>query len=140
MISLTVPGVPQGKQRPRWSKRGTYTPKKTVIYETYIKELFVIKYPDFQPMCEPIKVLLNVYVNIPKSASNKKKLLMKNGVLCPVKRPDLDNVIKIFCDALQSVAYMNDTQIVEIRAIKRYSDRPRVFLRIYDRLESPDLL
>jgi len=43
-ITLTIPGEPKGKQRPRWGKRGIYSSKDTVNYETYIKELFVAKY------------------------------------------------------------------------------------------------
>ena len=42
MIELIVPGEPMGKQRPRLSKFGTYTPTKTVNYETFVKEIYVI--------------------------------------------------------------------------------------------------
>jgi len=137
MISLTVPGEPRGKQRPRWGKHGTYTPKETVSYETYIKELFVIKYPDFEPIADPIWLEIQVEVSIPKSTSKKKREQIHNLQIRPTKRPDLDNVIKVFCDALQSIAYKNDSQIVYITARKFYSERPGVELKIMEALICP---
>jgi len=122
-ITLTVPGEPRGKQRPRWSKHGTYTPKETVNYETYIKELFVLKYPDFVPLETPLSLRLIVYLTIPKSASKKKKMLMRSNVIRPTKKPDLDNCIKEI-DALQGLAFKNDNQFIEIIAAKFYSNKP----------------
>ena len=40
-IKFTIPGPPQGKGRPRFSRRGkfvtTFTPDKTVLYENLIR-------------------------------------------------------------------------------------------------------
>lgn len=44
---------------------------------------------------------------------------------------DLDNRIKVFCDALQGVVFANDSQIVEIHAIRREDPkRPRIEVEI----------
>lgn len=44
---------------------------------------------------------------------------------------DLDNRIKVFCDALQGVVFANDSQIVEIHAIRREDrDRPRIEVEV----------
>ena len=44
MIKLTIPGEPCAKQRPRTTKQGhTYTPQKTVNYETLVYEKFPIQ-------------------------------------------------------------------------------------------------
>lgn len=40
------------------------------------------------------------------------------------KRGDLDNYLKVLLDALQGVAYRNDSQIIEIRA-RRFDDKKR---------------
>lgn len=130
MVSLTIPGEPKGKQRPRWGKHGTYTPKDTVSYETYIKELFVIKYPDFEPMTGPLVISLLIAVSIPASMSKKKKALIASGDLLPIKKPDYDNVAKVVGDALESVAYKRDAQIVSAVINKDYSDRPRLEIKI----------
>jgi Holliday junction resolvase RusA-like endonuclease len=131
-IALTIPGEPQGKQRPRVSKFGTYTPKKTVNYETYIKELFAIKYPNFIPLEGPLKMELYIYVLIPSSASKKKIRLMENGELLPTKRPDVDNIEKLVFDALEKLAYKNDSQICRVTKIKDYSRRPRLEITILE--------
>lgn len=129
-IRLTIPGEPKSKQRPRWCKVGTYTPKETVGYETYIKELFVIKYPDFKPLETALGLNLAVYLTIPKSQSKKKKMLMESNDIKPTKKPDLDNVLKILLDALEGIVYKNDNQFVIIDAFKFYSSRPRLEVRI----------
>jgi len=130
-ITLIIPGEPKAKQRPRWFKHGTYTPAETVNYETYIKELFVAKYPDFVPLETALSLELIAYFTIPKSASKKKQRLMRLHMLKPTKKPDLDNCIKII-DALESLAYKNDNQFVAIVAKKYYSMRPRLEIRIME--------
>ena len=129
-IILTIPGEPKGKQRPRWHKVGTYTPKETVDYETYIKELFVIKYPDFELLETALRLGLTAYLKIPKSKSQKKQALMESNDIKPTKKPDLDNVLKIFLDALEGLAYKNDNQFVRIDAFKCYSSKPRLEISI----------
>lgn len=130
-ISLTVPGEPQGKLRPRWSPVGTYTPKKTVDYETYIKETFAISYPDFRPLEGALMMKLEIWLMIPKSASKKRKKLMEERIIRPTKKPDFDNTIKTVCDALEGLAYKNDNQIVTSITHKFYSVRPRLEIEIY---------
>ena len=139
MIHLTVPGQPMGKQRARTRTVNTnagksfvmsYTPKKTLNYETYIKELFVIKYPGFEPLEGALSVDLKAYLDIPKSKSKKQKELMLKGKILPKTRPDIDNIFKIFLDALQGVAIKNDSIVVNIRASKFYSSTPKCELTI----------
>ncbi len=43
-VNFTIPGEPVGKARPRITRQGiTYTPAKTVNYETLVKEMYYIK-------------------------------------------------------------------------------------------------
>jgi len=133
-ITLTIPGEPQGKQRPKFFKtgkfQGTYTPKKTVTYEAYIKELFAINYPDFIPLESALKVQIWAGLSMPKSTSKKKEGMMKMGIIKPTKRPDVDNVLKLCLDALEGLAYKNDSQIVRVVMDKDYSERPRLEITI----------
>jgi len=91
-IHLTIPGEPKAKQRPKWFKHGTYTPEKTVSYESYIKELFATKYPEFMP--KETALTLHIYAGLfmPKSTSKKKVDMMKLGIIKPIKKPDVDNL------------------------------------------------
>lgn len=131
-ISLTVPGEPQGKQRARWSPHGTHTPQKTINYETYIKELFANKYRDFLPLESPLIMNLWIGLLIPKSTSKKKKMLMDEDFIRPIKRPDIDNIIKVVFDALQGLAFKNDSQFIQVLASKYYTEKPRLEIVIYE--------
>lgn len=132
IIHLAIPGEPQGKQRPKWSRVGTYTPKQTVNYETYIKELFAVKYPDFMPVESALDMELIAYLTIPTSASKKRKALMADLEIRPTKRPDGDNILKAVMDALEGLAYKNDCQIVKAIVEKYYSNRPGLYIKIYE--------
>lgn len=129
-ISFIIPGEPQAKQRPRWSPHGTYMPKETVDYETYIKEIFVISYPDFILLEGPLKMQITAWLMIPKSTSKKKAKLMIERIIRPTKKPDWENVAKSVCDALEKLAYKNDSQIVTAVFHKFYSVQPRLEIEI----------
>ena len=44
----------------------------------------------------------------------------------PVKKPDVDNILKIVMDGLNGIAYPDDKQITDAHVKKRYSSEPRV--------------
>jgi len=129
-IKLLIPGKPLGKQRPRVLKNGiTYTPKKTVNYETLIKELYIIRH--FRKQLEgPVRMHIKAYFPIPKSVNKKDKELMLQNKIRPTKKPDMDNIIKIIADALNGLAYRDDSQIVECTIEKYFSDEERVEIEI----------
>lgn len=130
IIELAIPGKPLGKQRPRVTKAGiTYTPARTVSYETLVKELYIMQHYGKQ-LEGPLKMTIKAYFPIPKSASRKKHVDMLNGVERPTKKPDTDNVAKIIGDALNQLAYQDDSQIVEQTVTKYYSEQPRVEVEI----------
>ena len=129
-ISFVIPGEPQAKQRPRWSSHGIYTPKETVNYEMYIKEIFVISYPDFTLLEGPLMIQITAWLMIPKSTSKKKTKLMIERIIRPTKKPDWENVAKSVCDALEKLAYKNDSQIVTAIFHKFYSVQPRLEVEI----------
>lgn len=129
MIKLTIPGEPVAKGRPRVTRYGTYTPEKTKNYETLVKELYFVEHG--QTLIEgELSIDIKAYFRIPKSASKKRKRLMASGDMRPVKRPDWDNVGKIVTDALNGVAYDDDSQIVSATVEKYYSEEPRTEIKI----------
>jgi Holliday junction resolvase RusA-like endonuclease len=130
MVTLIIPGEPVAKARPRWAKWGTYTPKKTVDYEVQVKERFASEYPGFQPLEGALYMTVDTFFAIPASASAKKRKAMLGGEILPTKRPDADNVWKTFGDALQGLAFRDDSQIVEARISKRYSATPRAVVTV----------
>jgi len=49
----------------------------------------------------------------------------------PVTRPDVDNMVKLVCDALTGVVWNDDTQVCSIHVHKRYcTDRPRTIVTV----------
>ena len=126
MIKLTIPGEPCAKQRPRTTKQGhTYTPQKTVNYETLVRQLYITQ--NFRKQLEgALKMTVRAYFAIPKSDSNKKAYQKSIGIIRPTKRPDWDNVGKVISDALNGLAYHDDSQIVSATVEKWYSLEPRV--------------
>ena len=127
------------KQRPRvfpikmrtgrFIRRGV-TPEKTVRAETLIRELFAIKYQGFEPLEGPVSMRVEAFLSSPKSASRKKRAAMEAGEIVPEKRPDVDNVMKLCADALQGLAFRNDSQVADATIRKRYSAIPRTVIRI----------
>lgn len=134
MIELTIPGQPIAKQSAKFreahTKQGhkfmmSYTPKKIVNHTVFIKELFAIKYPKFKPIEGAVGINIYAYVMIPISTSKKRKLLMAAGKIFATKKPDEDNIKKTIYDALEKLAYNNDSQIVRSSFSKMYSESPR---------------
>ena len=122
-IYFTVPGDVIPKQRPRFSHGHAYTPKKTMDYERKVKDCYLMEYPTglaFKD--EPIELILNVYFQIPKSVSKKKRedLLVYHY---PTKRPDADNLLKSVADALNGVCFTDDCQIVHAVVNKIWSEK-----------------
>lgn len=136
-LKFTVLGEPAGKGRPRFSTRGpyvkTYTPEKTVNYETLVKLEYRRQCRDYKfDKDVPLDVRITAYYGIPKSASKKKSQLMRERRIRPMKKPDFDNIGKIVCDSLNEIAYHDDAQIVDAQVRKFYSDDPRVVVTIQE--------
>ena len=129
MIKLIIPGQPCAKQRPRVCKYGTYTPTKTVNYETLVKQLYIMQ--NHRKQLEgALQMRVIAYMPITKSTSKKNAELMRAGSIRPTKKPDWDNIGKIISDALNGLAYHDDSQIVSATIEKWYSDEPRVEVEI----------
>ena len=134
MMKFTVLGIPVAKGRPKFAKRGnfvtSYTPQDTVNYENLVRL-------SYQQSCNELRVLqgevsmkIDSFFPIPKSTSKKKHQLMAIGAIQHTKKPDADNVAKAICDALNKIAYVDDSQIVSLEVNKYYSDVPRAEITI----------
>lgn len=60
----------------------------------------------------------------------KPKSYPKTKVLPATKKPDLDKMVRSVKDALTGIFYVDDSQVVELVASKRYGDAPGVEIRI----------
>lgn len=133
MKSFTIFGKPMGKQRPKVTFTGkyarAYSPKETVSYENLVK----LSYQDAEGSLDfeqPIWMQIICYYPIPTSFSKKKKSAAIDGLIHPIVKPDVDNVAKIICDALNGIAYKDDNQIITLEIEKKYGAVPRVVVNL----------
>lgn len=137
MVYFEVPGMPQGKARartfynPKLGRSQSITPEKTVLYENLIKQCFASKNAKGWFEKEPLEMEITARFPVLKSMSKKDKKAAENYEIFPTKRPDADNIAKVICDALNGVAYHDDTQIIRLDIIKVYtSGQPYVGVKI----------
>lgn len=122
-VKFFVEGEPQGKARPRVTRNGTFTPKKTREYESFVREMFLRTYPAFKPFAEgtPLNVIIIAKFRIPKSYSNANKTKIAEGTIYPTKKPDADNIAKAILDPLNGIVFHDDKQVVDCLIQKRYA-------------------
>lgn len=138
-MQFEVPGKPQGKQRARVSIRGgyarAYTPEETASYENLVKLCYrqeaMAQGASIITRDKSVWIDIDAKYEIPKSFSKKKRDEALTGVLYPHTKPDIDNVVKIICDALNGVAFIDDSQVVSVQATKRYANAPSVTVTIH---------
>jgi Holliday junction resolvase RusA-like endonuclease len=122
-VVFVIPGVARGKQRPRATRTGrVYTPKQTVNQEAYIKMLAATAMRGFAPFVGPLEATFSISVAIPKSFTRQQRKLIDEGNFYPTSKPDIDNVVKLLCDAMNGIVYGDDKQIVDLYVSKIYED------------------
>lgn len=136
IINIIIPGEPVGKGRPRFVRiKGfvsTYTDKKTKDYETLVKVLYKKQYGNFSFGEKPLTVIIKCYFAIPKATNKTNRAKMIVNEIKHTKRPDADNLAKSILDALNGLAYDDDSQIVALNVEKGYSETPHTLVTIYE--------
>lgn len=134
ILSITIPGVPVAKGRPRLSTRGgfarAYTPAKTQRYEDAIRCEAAGAMGERPPLDEPVSVVVTAYVAPPKALSKKKRADALDGLLKPLTRPDLDNYAKAALDGCNAIIFRDDSLVTDLIVRKRFSERPRLTITI----------
>lgn len=133
-MKFSVNIKPRSKGRPRFVRRGnfvsTYTPKTTVEYEKIIKNAFIEQCKDKydKEYIGAVKVSIWAYFEPPKSYSKKKK---EELIGTPhLKKSDADNIGKAILDALNGIAWKDDSQICDIDIHKYYEREDKIIVNI----------
>ena len=125
MIDFTTFIEPVAKARPRVTVRGgkprAYTPKKTAQFEAALAS----NCPG-PPIEGPVGMVIDIGLPIPVSWSKQKTLDALNDRIKPTSRPDIDNYAKAVLDALDSVAYQDDSQVIALTVRLWYAASPHV--------------
>lgn len=121
VITFSVPFV-KAKQRPRMTKYGkVYTPKTTHDAETAIAAEYKraclrdIGYVP-KPWLASVKLQVDTFRPLPKSREYL-------GAEADVIKPDGDNILKLVGDALNGVAYKDDSQVIQATITKHPRER-----------------
>lgn len=126
MIRFTVYEVPYGKGRARHAGRRTYTPAKTVAYENRVRAVCQdeMRRRSLTMETGALRMAIIFRMPIPPSASKKRRAAMLLGEIRPTTKPDCSNLCKAIEDALNRVAYPDDSYIVELVVTKLYAETP----------------
>ena len=138
VVMFTVYGEPVGKGRPRFARRGnfvsTYSPQKTKTYEDEIRMMAKAAMGSSEPLDTPVTVAIYIRAGIPASFSKQKRKDALEGILKPTKKPDADNILKCFLDAMNGIVYLDDKQVVNIHLTKVYAETPAVEIMVKEDL------
>ena len=119
---------PVPASRPRVSRWSTYYPKK---YTQFKKDMEALTGElDTTPCENLVCVSLEFMIKIPQSWSKKKRLEREN-TYCN-NNSDIDNYIKAMLDSLNGVYFIDDRQVVEVFASKKYSNEPRILFTMME--------
>lgn len=116
---IVVEGKIKGKARPRVFNGRAITPIETVQYENWVRICYQEQCGEY--LEGSIRARIIAYYKIPKSYSKKRIESILKGLEQPTKKPDADNIAKIILDSLNDIAFHDDSQIVELTIIKRWT-------------------
>jgi Holliday junction resolvase RusA-like endonuclease len=128
-LTITIPGAPISKKRPRFARRGkfvtTYNPQESEEGKFICLMQNQIKHDPIQAGT-PIYLILCFNMPIPASTTKKMRLLMPQHT----KKPDLDNLIKFVKDCANGILWHDDSQVISVNAVKMYSEIPSTYIRL----------
>lgn len=144
MFKLVIPGDPTAQARHRLFKRG----RKTMVYDpmgaykVHVKRIVreQLETLGFNGHLSFPRINFWFYMPIPKSMSKADRIYAEVERLKHVKKPDSDNLIKLYLDVMTSLVYKDDNCVSLGRALKLYSKEPRtiIVIRDTDRIVTPE--
>ena len=120
-FSITIPGEPIAQGRPKFSNRGgfvkAYDPKKSREGKQSVKYFVANQMSDEggDPMLGPIHMQVQFGIKLPISQYRKRTPVPRKW---RIKKPDLDNLVKLVKDACSGIVYLDDNQVVKVSAEK----------------------
>jgi Holliday junction resolvase RusA-like endonuclease len=86
------------------------------------------------PLETPVVVCIYIMFPIPASYSKKRTQDCLDNLERPTKKPDIDNIAKSITDAMNGIAYKDDSQIVSMHLTKVYAQTAGVHINISEEL------
>lgn len=131
---FTVYGEPYGKTNMIPTRRGNHlslaNPTKNKNYMSLVQDAWLSANVEKIPDNYKITLQIVAHFQIPKATSKRKHALMLQHLIKPTKRPDCDNISKVICDALNGLAFYDDSMVTDLFVSKRYGSTPRTEIYI----------
>ena len=126
MISFSAEGtpVPQGSMKHIGNGRMIHS-RATELATWRALVALAAKQAGCKPIDSPIIISMRFRIKKPKTVKRQH----------PTVPPDLDKQIRSVLDALTGTAYIDDSQVIDIKASKVYSDAPGVDIEISDEFD-----
>lgn len=118
---------------PKGSKKAFvhhYPDPETEAYEKTLAEAAALFMRGRAPTDRAISLLVHAFREVPASWSARERAAALAGAVLPTSRPDGDNYLKVAQDALNKIVWGDDSQVVDARVIKRFSDNPALRIEI----------
>ena len=116
---LVVYAKPVAKARPRVAfnrgKPHAFTPSKTQHAEWEIRQAWIKEFGSEGAVNSAVELEVTAWLAMPKSIPKSRR-----GLVLPIHRPDIENLAKTVLDALNGLAYQDDSQVITLTASKRY--------------------
>ncbi|NUF99164.1 RusA family crossover junction endodeoxyribonuclease [Lactobacillus mellis] len=133
-MELVINEIPQPQPRPRITVRGKYAhayePKSITEYKRLVAGKYRSEHKQQLPLTGALSVDVRFYRPVQKSISKAERQRRLLGQSLPTVKPDIDNYVKAILDALNGLAFKDDSQIAVLYARKIYSDKPRTEIEI----------
>lgn len=134
-ITIAVTGKPIAKGRGRAGKTADgraviFTPSSTRKWEADARQLARIEMGAKKPFDGPLQIIVRAIFTPPTSWPAWKREMALTGEIMHTTKPDGDNILKAMKDALNSVVYADDSQVVKSGIEKRYGPQPMVVATI----------
>jgi len=117
-IEIVIHGKPHPKQRPRFANGRAYSPKSNTVNTQDIQQQFMVQKISNNMLTGALYARVAYYLPKPKS----KARVNSNPFPYATSKPDLDNLLKQTLDALNGLAYEDDSQIVSVATSKLWAE------------------
>jgi Holliday junction resolvase RusA-like endonuclease len=131
-VIIEIPGTPEPQARMKYTSRGgfarAYDPKEK--QKELIRHILRCKTAlhDYQFP----RISFFFYMPIPASTPKKVREMMRSERVKHVKRPDVDNLCKLYLDCMDGIVFERDEKVALGSCIKVYSEEPRTTIIIND--------
>ena len=124
MIQFTVPGETVPWARSGASGKRHFTSKRQSDFMTAVKTIAAVAMQGRPPLAGPLSMDVRAVYLIPESWSKKRKA----EAYWKDSRPDVDNLVKLLADSINTIVFADDAQVAHLNVVKIYG--PVAFVRV----------